>query len=288
MKFAYLIMAHHRFDVLKLLLSDLDHQDNDIFLHIDKKTKNAPIEELKKCVHYSRLIFIHRIPVYWGHASQIQCVMNLLTEATNYASYDYYHLMVGVEFPLMSQDKIHQFFEKNNGYEFIGFDNKRKYAERLQYYYFFYKYARSNTIIKKSLFYVGRVLVALQKRIGVNRLKYEKEYYMKGYANWSITDALARFFVNNTKEIMKECKWSFCADEVCFHTLVFHSDFFHKVYDFDDEYHSAMRITSWTDSKNQMHMEDVTMLIRSGKIFARKFDDEMAEETIRELIRSRK
>ena len=38
-KHAYLIMAHHRFDVLKMLLTDLDYKDNDIYLHIDKKQK---------------------------------------------------------------------------------------------------------------------------------------------------------------------------------------------------------------------------------------------------------
>ena len=74
-KHAYLIMAHHRFDVLKMLLTDLDYKDNDIYLHIDKKTKNAPIEDLKKCVNVSRLVFIDRIPVYWGHSSQTQCVL---------------------------------------------------------------------------------------------------------------------------------------------------------------------------------------------------------------------
>lgn len=30
-KHAYLIMAHHRFDVLKMLLTDLDYKDNDIY-----------------------------------------------------------------------------------------------------------------------------------------------------------------------------------------------------------------------------------------------------------------
>jgi hypothetical protein len=66
MKFAYLIMAHHRFDVLKFLLKDLDDERNDIFLHIDKKTGVYNQAELKNCVNKANLIFVKRHPVYWG------------------------------------------------------------------------------------------------------------------------------------------------------------------------------------------------------------------------------
>ena len=37
---AYLIMAHHQFDFLKELLSALDDEANDIYLHLDQKAGN--------------------------------------------------------------------------------------------------------------------------------------------------------------------------------------------------------------------------------------------------------
>ena len=287
-KHAYLIMAHHRFDVLKMLLSDLDYPDNDIFLHIDRKTKDVPADELKQCVCRSRLFLIDRIPVFWGHSSQTRCVLNLLKEATDHFAYDYYHLLVGVEFPLMPQEKIHRFFEENQGKEFIGYVHKSGFETRLKYYYFGYKYKRGrNTLYRKAVFLLGRKLLTLQKRIGVNRLKHEADYYKKGYANWSITDALARYIVENEPEIKRECRFSFLADEVCFHTLVYHSPFRENIYDMDDEYHSAMRLTTWSDPKNQLHYKDIPMLMSSGRLFARKFDDEQATETISEIIRLR-
>ena len=287
-KHAYLIMAHHRFDVLKMLLTDLDYKDNDIYLHIDKKTKNAPIEDLKKCVHVSRLVFIDRIPVYWGHSSQTQCVLNLLKAATDSFAYDYYHLLVGVEFPLMTQDQIHRFFEENNGKEFIGYVNGQGYEERIKYYYFWWKYYRGgNTLPKKTLFFIGRQLLKLQKVIGVNRLTHENNYYKKGYANWSITDALARYIVKNEAKIKHAYRFTFLADEVFFHTLVYHSPFKNNIYDLNDEYHSVMRLTTWTDPRNQFHYKDIPMLLESGRLFARKFDDETATETIAKIIELR-
>ena len=140
----------------------------------------------------------------------------------------------------------------------------------------------------RGLRFAGRILLKIQKKIGINRLKYDGDYYKKGYANWSITDALARFFVEHSETIMRECRLSYLADEVCFHTLVYHSSFHSNIYDFEDEYHSAMRITSWTDPHNQLHYDDVPMLIDSNRLFARKFDDDRAIETINEIIRLRK
>ena len=37
MRHAYLIIAHADFELLENLLSVLDYEDNDIFIHIDKK-----------------------------------------------------------------------------------------------------------------------------------------------------------------------------------------------------------------------------------------------------------
>lgn len=153
-KHAYLIMAHHRFDVLKMLLTDLDYEDNDIFLHIDRKTKDVPTDELKACVRKSRLVLIERIPVYWGHFSQTRCVLNLLKAATETSHYDYYHLLVGVEFPLMTQDRIHRFFDENQGKEFIGFADGVDIEKRVKYYYFWWKYIRGgNAPHQKLLFW---------------------------------------------------------------------------------------------------------------------------------------
>ena len=148
-------------------------------------------------------------------------------------------------------------------------------------------YPRRQCTASEAALLAGRILFKLQKIVGFSRLRHEKEYYRKGYANWSITDALARYILENSVEIMRECRHAFLADEVCFHTLVYHSRFYANVYDPEDEYHSVMRITTWENEQNQLHFEDVPMLLKSGRLFARKFDDERATETIAEIIRLR-
>ena len=56
-KHAYLILAHSQFKQLAFLVSLLDHQNNDIFIHVDKKSNfndshKSFIDKLKlKCFY---------------------------------------------------------------------------------------------------------------------------------------------------------------------------------------------------------------------------------------------
>ena len=87
---------------------------------------------------------------------------------------------------------------------------------------------------------------------------------------------MAQYILDNEEKIRKEYKYSFCADEIFVHTLVYHSEFYKKVYDVDDEYRSVQRLTTWEDPRNQFHLDDVENILKSGMLFARKFDDEDA------------
>ena len=42
MKHAYLILAHHAFGLLQLLVETLDDPRNDIYVHVDRKVKEMP------------------------------------------------------------------------------------------------------------------------------------------------------------------------------------------------------------------------------------------------------
>lgn len=288
MKFAYLIMAHHRFDVLKELLRDIDDERNDIFIHIDKKTKNPPLKELESCVSKGRIIFLNRIRVYWGHSSQVKCVLKLLESALEYGYHDYYHLLVGVEFPLKDQDEIYAFFEKNKGKEFIGYDNNDKaYPDRIRYYYFGWKYCRSRCKIEKALFSVGKKAVELQKRIGFDRIKNDCVEYKKGYANWSITNGLAQYIIDNRRFIETKVVFTYCADEILIHTLVFGSPFKEYIFDMKDEYNSAQRLTTWDNKLNRITIDNIGDVIRTDRLFIRKIDGQDALKVIKIIKENR-
>ena len=65
-KHAYLIMAHTQPELLKCLLRLLDDERNDIYLHIDKKAEEYPLEEVASVLERSKCIFTERTDVKWG------------------------------------------------------------------------------------------------------------------------------------------------------------------------------------------------------------------------------
>lgn len=62
MKHAYLIIAHHEFDILNKLIQAIDDERNDIFIHFDKKVRNCP----SLTTHYSNLYILEKELIFDG------------------------------------------------------------------------------------------------------------------------------------------------------------------------------------------------------------------------------
>ena len=70
---AYLIMAHSNENQLAQLIETLDYPENDIYIHLDVKMGDVNIHLLNQAARYSKLKFVERKNVVWGHYSQIDC-----------------------------------------------------------------------------------------------------------------------------------------------------------------------------------------------------------------------
>lgn len=73
MKHAFLIIAHNEYPVLEVLLSMLDDERNDIYLHIDKRATEL-FQQIKKVKMQKAGFYLieNPIEVYWGDISQVQ------------------------------------------------------------------------------------------------------------------------------------------------------------------------------------------------------------------------
>ena len=100
MKHAFLILAHNEFGALQRLLDALDVFDNYVFVHIDKKVTQIP----ELAMRNARLqVLSNRIKTYWGDISLIEAEFELMKEANNYGPFDYYHIISGTHFLIVSQ-----------------------------------------------------------------------------------------------------------------------------------------------------------------------------------------
>lgn len=281
-KHAYLIMAHGKFDQLIIMLKLLDHKQNDIYLHIDKKVKGFPKQKIVASVCLSRLYFVDRINVNWGAFSQIQCELSLIEQAVKNDEYEYLHLLSGVDLPIKSQEYIHQFFRKNQGQEFIDFDiDKAEYIDRCKYYWPFRERLGRRSKLNFGRLFSGALLahlvISLEKAMHINRIP-ESVVIKKG-ANWfSITGELAKYVIDNKKYWEKLFKYSLCADELFMQTIVYNSPFANSIYMGENR---TMRLIDWNRGNPYIFKKfDFEEIKLSPCLFARKFDIDVDREII--------
>lgn len=286
---AYLIIAHNQFELLNKLLRCLDYEENDIFIHIDKKSGEINKKVLLAGVSKSNVYFTKRHNVVWGHYSQIESELELFSDAVSHGKYEYLHLISGVDFPLKNQKEIHEFFKNNNGKEFLHFQSEffpEEDLEKVQCYFPLQKWIGNKKKDSSKLYLIQRAMVNLQKKIGYNRNK--KTRFYKG-ANWvSITGDLANSLIHNKNQILKQYKYSMCADEIFLHTFVMNSEFKERIFDssMNNKYSACMRLIDWDRGGPYIFKkEDFDELIESGMLFARKFDFEKYPEIIELLER---
>lgn len=291
-KHAYLIIAHGEEPVLRVLLEMLDDERNDVYLHIDAKSEafycRMASYQMKRA---SLFVLKNRIPVYWGHVSQVRVEYLLFhTAFSRNPRYAYFHLLSGVDLPIKSQDRIHDFFDAHPGKEFVEFWNSeghlRDLNRKVTLHYFFVKYKKGGNAWQHGITaFVRNSLVALQK---VTRFRRKKEVEFKKGSNWvSLTPAFVRYMFEREDWVMRRFRRTLCPDEIFIQTLLWNSPFRKNLYKDGVAEQGAARKIEWhRGSPHVWGREDLKELLDSDAMFARKFSSKDMEvvEALRQII----
>lgn len=285
-KQAILIIAHNNQYILEKIIETLDSEYFDFYIHIDRKS-NLDVKKIKSIGKISKVTILKQIDVRWAGYSQVQCELLLLKEAVKYGTYDFMHLISGVDFPIKTATEIYQYFYENKETEFVHFQSEAFPEEKvkwIKYYHFFRKFSRKNNLLKV----LEEVSLWFQKVIGINRMKKSNFQFMTG-ANWfSITNDFATYVVSKEKEIEKQYRNTRSADEIFMQTLLFNSKFRDRVKmpNYINNYSSCMRCIDWERGTPYTYdINDLEMLKKSNYMFARKFDSNKDKEIIEELVK---
>ena len=279
-KHAYLLMIHHRKDLIDLLLEELDDERNDIFMHIDSRSK-LDFNSFKTTK--AGLYKVKQMKVNWGGYSQIKCELRLMEDACKHGPYAYYHFVQGSSFPLKTQDELHQFYDERQGVEFVQIDQTLKIT-RVELIHLFNEHYTIKHQYEKILLAISKKFINFQKIIGYNHFKQFNMEYKKGFALWSIDHELLTYLLTKKDLIRKMCRFSYCADEIFIQTLTYNSKFKDRINFIDDKFSSSLWFSTWRiDDKRRgcnFISEDLDAILNSGSNFARKFESEDGIELI--------
>ena len=238
-KHAFLIIAHTDWSLLKTLVSLLDYELNDIYIHIDAKVPAKAIPDII-CSKSNLYMLGHRISVAWGDISVVEAEYLLFEIAYNNSHYGYYHLLSGVDLPLKSKEYIYSFFMQS-GKEFIGFCpyNDTLSDIRVRTYHFFVSKMRNNRFYRLLDRIIAKCLVVF------DCLRNKEIYFRKGSTWVSVTNDFVRYMLANKTMVLELYKHTFGADEFFIQTLCWNSRFRNSVYDLNDEYNGCQRLIDW-------------------------------------------
>lgn len=270
MKHAYLILAHNDYSMLQQLLICLDHERNDIYIHIDRKATfdGNSLNTVKS----SLFVLSSRIDARWGDISLVEVEFLLFEESSKHGPYAYYHLLSGMDLPIKSQDFIHHFCDSHQGTEFIGYAlnvSDEELSWRTQHYFLFSRCFKTKNILKKI---VRFLFIKFQDFIGYKR----HSIVIKKGSQWcSMTHDFITYLLQNRKMVFHLFNHTYCPDELFIQTLCWNSEFRQHLYTLSEEFAGNKRYIKWDNGELlTLQIEDVNKMFYSEKWFARKFTSE--------------
>jgi len=219
------------------------------------------------------------------------------TAAKNH--YIYYHLLSGLDLPLVSQDKIHAFFDKHPHKQFITFSAEESTKElniRLRKHLFTKYFRISQTGIIRLIF---RLYRKIEHSYFILTTKNKKD--ISYGSNWvSLDDTFVQKIINlkNIQDVKKKFNGGFLVDELFIPYELKHLGFEQTVYNrtpvHDDkrEFQGNLRYINWWDGSpytwQRSNLTDLQFAVQTGHFFSRKFDSNIDKEIIQAVIQNSK
>lgn len=286
MRTAYLILAHHQPTQLAKLVKAISCDWAYIFIHIDAK---SDILQFKQLISEDKNITFlkenQRIKVNWGGFSQVAATLNLLRAALSSGiAFDRYCLLSGSDFPIKELSYIQTQFSSQR--EFIRIDRELgtssnpKQSKKVKRFYF-----------RDYPQFGGNWLSGIVPR----KLNAKIKLY-HGSQWWALTDEFIKYifsFLRDNPDYIYFYKYTNASDEIFFHSIIKHSHFSENIiHDFEkmdcssdfmsvNEYGCHYAIwDKGARSPKVLDASDISLLLNSKALFARKFDEKISEELL--------
>lgn len=275
MRIAHLIMVHKSAEQVERLLSALQHEEADYYIHVDK---NSDISEFQHLASLPRVCFIiNRYLGRWASFRFVEAIVESVREilASGHA-YDFINLLSGQDYPIKPTSTIHKCLAQFIGHSFLSIEPQGSAwwygaIQRVeQYHSVYYKF--------NGQYQIQRLVNSvLPKR------QFPLSYSLYGSANgswWTMSAACATYlvrFMDEHPEIHRFGRFTWGPDEFMIATILMNSPFKETI--INENY----RYIDWSAggaNPKVLTLEDAEALERSPKFFARKFDTNHSKEVL--------
>lgn len=272
---AYLILAHKYPAQLRRLIKALDDGRSFFYIHIDRNADLAQFDNLQPWA--DKINYIKRESGEWAGYGLVHAMINGL-KAIGESKQPFGHviLLSGQDYPVKSNDQIHQFLEQNAGVSFM--EHHRLPAPsrwpnngglyRVNKYYIGIK--PWQLFCSKSLNFLARPLPFLKRRIYANMEPFAGSMW------WILSMQAVRYvlsFISNNPGYVSFHRFTFAADEVFFQTILLNEP---ATSEAGKIVNDDRRFIKWQNI-NASHpeilgIEYIDEALQSNALFARKFD----------------
>lgn len=233
MKIAYAVLAHtDPSHVVRLARKLVSATNNEVFIHVDLKSDLQPFVALAgdtRRIHFLQ----NRVPVWWAGFNSVVATVDAFSCALDSGSFDRFVILQGLDYPIVNNDVIDEFFGQHPDTEFIrgvnesistDFTDLHKYCLRWQMDY--PSRAKQVTNGVNSLLVRSPVVPPLKKPyVSING---RKSPIYRGWAHFALTRSATEFVANFYRSHPKFndfFRTVYAPDESYFHTILHNSRF---------------------------------------------------------------
>lgn len=305
-RIAYIIIAHKDPAHLKRLISVLDFH-SDFYIHIDKKVDFEPFRKelslLQRGVYYCS-----KYTVSWGGYSSILAQKEML-RAILHSGNKYKRIVCisGLDYPIYSNRRIHEMFDKNPEKEFItgqniSHDEPEEIYRINKYFFVDNPFLVGNSIIVKVLKKISNVFKLHLKKRNVSHLNGKTSDIYFGSAWYAITYDCAKYVYESLckeKKFLSYISTAFIPDELCINTVVFNSKFADNAIrmprhfalsipgDIAFETIAPLHYLEYRDQIKTFVETDYDKILISNKMFLRKAETGISDSLMDQIDRMR-
>lgn len=280
-KHAFLIQTHAHPALLDMIINRLNSDNHWFFIHIDKKSKALFSSDVLLCDNVIVIPPALRRKVNWGSMEQILLTIDLIKMARQTGiKFDYYHLISGQDYPLLTSEQFDAFFEEKSE-NYLEIDTRNSFSHRYSIYHFnSYFDPRSNN--NRCFFALLSAAQSFLNKVVPVRRRFSMPLY-KGCNWWSLTDSAIQYilaFIEGNPWYLKRFSYTTCCDEVFFHTILMNSPLV------KDVVNNSLRYMEWVDGLSGPRIldeESYGSIIESNCIFMRKVDERISKKLIEKI-----